>query len=145
MRRNQGTAPSVSVIASDRGGRGNPVLQSQHTTPPVLRDWIATGLKPLAMTILVVGCLSYPAAASEAQTSGADSAKMNGGLTCFSVEPPKAEPNRKREDYPTCDELCAEKEAACTGMQNSGLNPPVTCADHTSNTFSVCRCCKVGQ
>ena len=145
MRRNQGTAPSVSVIASDRGERGNPVLQSQHTTPPVPRDWIATGMKPLAMTILVVGFLSFPAAASDAQSSGAEGVKKNGGLACFSVEPPAPEPNLKREDYPTCDELCAKQDAACTGMQNSGLNPPVTCEDHTSNTLSVCRCCKVGQ
>lgn len=101
-------------------------------------------MKALA-SLLVFLCLSFPAAASDAQSSSDVAVKKIGGLACFSVEPPKAEPDLKREDYPTCDELCAEKGAACTGMQNSSLNPPVTCADHTSNTWSICRCCKVGQ
>lgn len=101
-------------------------------------------MKALTLVSLLIGfCLSFPAAASDAQSSGADGVKKNGGLACFSVEPPKSEPNRKREEYPTCDELCAAKDAACTGMQNSGLNPPVTCADHTSNIWTVCRCCRV--
>ena len=103
-------------------------------------------MKILAFVSLLVGLsLSFSATASEAQSSGADGVKKNGGLTCFSVEPLKADPKLKYEDYPTCDDLCAEKGAACTGMQNSSLNPPVTCADHTSSVFSICRCCRVGE
>ncbi len=103
-------------------------------------------MKAFALASLLLGlCLSFPTAASDAQPSGAEGVKKNGGLNCFSVEPHKADPKIKYEDYPTCDDLCAEKGAACTGMQNSSLNPPVTCADHTSSTFSVCRCCRVGQ
>ena len=66
-----------------------------------------------------------------------------GGLTCFSIAPPKWDSATKPDHWPTCDGLCAAQEAACTGMQNGGINPPMTCSDAISTPFlGVCRCCK---
>lgn len=95
----------------------------------------------LTFTVLIL-----PMAAGAADRTGDVSApQTKGGLFCFSVEPIKADPKIKHEDYPSCDALCAKQGAVCAGMQNGGLNPPVTCADHTSSTWAVCRCCKVQQ
>ena len=38
---------------------------------------------------------------------------------------------------------CAAQGAACTGMQNGGMNPPTKCSDPASSSFAVCRCCKI--
>jgi len=66
-----------------------------------------------------------------------------GGLTCFSITPPKWDSPSKPDQWPTCDKLCAAQEAVCTGMQNGGINPPMTCSDPISSPFlGVCRCCK---
>gem|GEM_PF-2286495 len=59
-----------------------------------------------------------------------------GGLSCFTVLPDKKAPR-------SCDDLCGEQSAVCTGL-TSPLNPPPTCEDNSvNNAFSVCRCCKV--
>jgi hypothetical protein len=98
----------------------------------------------LSLTVLIFPCRSF--ADENFGSKPAPSVKNNAAvLTCFSVEPPKPDATRKREDYPTCDDLCAKQDAVCTGMQNSSLTPPVTCADHTSSNWSICRCCKVQQ
>jgi hypothetical protein len=145
MRRFLRTFLSVSVIANPKGVKQSisTIFSNQHTSNSC--DGSPQSLRSFAMTVLVVLCFSSPAVAGDATSSRDVAVKKIGGLICFSVEPRKADPKLKYEDYPTCDELCAEKGAACTGMENSSLNPPVTCADHTSSTFSVCRCCKVGQ
>jgi hypothetical protein len=96
----------------------------------------------LAFVILIFPCT----ADAQTNTGNPSTPQTKGALTCFSVEPIKGDSNLKHEDYPTCDALCAKQDAVCTGTQSSGaITPPITCADHTSSLWAVCRCCKVQE
>ncbi len=61
-----------------------------------------------------------------------------GGLTCFTVTP--ADASKDTPKLKTCDELCADRASACTGVTSS-LNPPQSCASPA--TRLTCRCCEV--
>lgn len=66
-----------------------------------------------------------------------------GGLACFTVTPaevPSATPR------PNCEELCAAKGAACTGVAVGAMNPPPGCGDRfVSPGMANCRCCKAAK
>lgn len=40
----------------------------------------------------------------------------------------------------SCDALCAEKKAVCTGV-TSPLSPPPSCANNPVSSLITCRCC----
>ena len=106
------------------------------------------GLVFIVMAGLLVAttpALASPNDASYAPPSPEKSAPVKlGGLTCFSIAPPTWYPPSQPDQWPTCDKLCAAQEAVCTGMQNGGVSPPMTCSDPISSPFmGVCRCCKV--
>lgn len=59
-----------------------------------------------------------------------------GGLSCFTINPPSYD-----KDNPTsCDKLCGAKGMACTGVTSS-VNPPQSCS--SAIAFATCRCCKI--
>jgi len=92
----------------------------------------------LCLVALLIGIAASCATAIAETKSPRESSST---LSCFSVTPEATTRDKKPKDYPTCDALCAEKSAACTGMQNGGMNPPVTCADPATSEYSICRCC----
>jgi len=61
----------------------------------------------------------------------------HGGLTCFSLTPPAEIPLRI-----TCNDLCAERGAACMGL-NSHSSGTQKCEDTAAQTQPTCRCCAV--
>jgi len=63
-----------------------------------------------------------------------------GGLSCFTIADIK--PPAPHERTPSCDQLCLDLSASCTGV-TSTVNPPYTCA--TPAAYATCRCCKVAQ
>lgn len=60
-------------------------------------------------------------------------------LSCFTIKPS----SNDKDSSSSCDKLCADEGAVCTGMQNGSVNPPITCSDIPFPGFSACRCCKV--
>jgi len=74
------------------------------------------------------------------------------GLACFSIQPPDAptngpagprRPPQPASTYRSCDQLCADKHAACTAT-TSTMNPPLSCASVGYVPGStLCRCCAV--
>ncbi|HTV38346.1 MAG TPA: hypothetical protein VMF12_18095, partial [Xanthobacteraceae bacterium] len=75
-----------------------------------------------------------------------------GGLTCFSIQPLDAPTNgpagprfppHPAATYRSCDQLCADKHAACTAT-TSNENPMRACAstDYFPSS-TLCRCCAV--
>lgn len=59
----------------------------------------------------------------------------HGGLSCFTITP-SAGP----ELPPSCDALCGQQGAVCSGV-TSNLSPPPSCEAAAVST--TCRCCKV--
>lgn len=64
-----------------------------------------------------------------------------GGMTCFTITP--AEEPKDRKDRPSCDSLCGQHGAACSGVTNGAYNPPTKCEDPAPTFYAICRCCEV--
>ncbi|MDD3288996.1 MAG: hypothetical protein PHX43_08380 [Alphaproteobacteria bacterium] len=77
---------------------------------------------------------------TETQNSSTQSAYNRvARLSCFNIE----RTQQKTKIQKSCDDLCKDREAVCTGMQNGAINPPVKCNDPLMSDFSICRCCNV--
>jgi len=64
------------------------------------------------------------------------SAAKSPQLICMSVDGTNA------NDHQSCDDLCAAKEAVCTGYES--VVHPFGCATPVYDT-TICRCCRVGR
>jgi len=84
---------------------------------------------------------AVPAAASDNNPVISQSVTQ-GGLTCFTITP--AEDKKHGNERPSCDGLCGQQGAACTGVTNGAMNPPTKAEDPPVPYFAICRCCKVG-
>lgn len=73
-------------------------------------------------------------------SSGDNGAVHGGGLSCFSITPPKAGGR-------SCDALCENKGAACVSLKFDGaISPGFGCGDALnplkgSSAVAGCRCC----
>lgn len=94
----------------------------------------------LALILAAPGChAGQEAAATQPEISDTVTA---GGLSCFTITP--APPLNGTKETLSCEQLCAEYRASCTGVAVGAYNPPPNCASRyiTPNSVS-CRCCKV--
>jgi hypothetical protein len=70
------------------------------------------------------------------------------GLACFSQKS-SLSPTGAWSKGPTCDDLCAEKHAACTGVEITDSNAvhanPVACNKPPLPAFTDCRCCAASR
>lgn len=90
------------------------------------------------LTPLLSACL--PEKDTKGQTQAAASPVK---LSCFTAFPDAGAIGKKEaEDFPSCDELCGQQEAVCTGVQ-SHIAPPPSCGDAMFPSYGDCRCCKV--
>lgn len=95
------------------------------------REFIAA----LAFSVFVYHAL--PAAAGE-ETPAISKSVTQGGLTCFSIDPPAvASPTPK-----SCDDYCLDSNAVCTGV-TSNLSPAQSCEDPARHFQIMCRCCAI--
>jgi hypothetical protein len=91
---------------------------------------------------------STPAPAANT-TSNATGVTHAGGLACFSIEPPAAPTDqpgpRGIPAYRSCDDLCADKHAACTAM-TSNMTPMGSCAStyYAIHALPMLRRCTLG-
>ena len=95
-------------------------------------------LLPPVIYLLVALLAALPVTAKEAAPVVSPSVTQ-GGLTCFTIKP-----TAKEKEPPSCDSLCGERKAACTGVTNGAMNPPTACGDPAPPNFALCRCCKAG-
>ena len=96
-------------------------------------------LLPFLIAILLTAFLFPMALAYAANDAPVISPPVTqGGLTCFTITPAE-EP----KDRPSCDVLCGQKGAACSGVTNGAYTPPTKCEDPPPRNAAVCRCCKV--
>lgn len=92
----------------------------------------------IAVIFLTVTMACYGVSAKSNASPISETVKQ-GGLACFTIDPPPHDNNRP----PSCDELCGQHSAACTGVTNGAMNPPTRCSDPPPSDFAICRCCKV--
>ena len=90
----------------------------------------------LCCLVLLLSCLFFPSWVEASADLAA--VQTTAGLTCFTIHPPTHIP--AREEVPSCDQLCAERQAVCTGV-TSPLNPPQSCEDRALPPLQTCRCC----
>ena len=101
----------------------------------------------LAVSLALALLTNAPARADNSHTSDLNAAHGS-GLACFSIVPPdvptsKEAPTTKPAAYPTCDQLCAAKHAACTAT-TSNMNPMRSCSDtYYTPGSTLCQCCAV--
>lgn len=84
--------------------------------------------------ILAAALLAFAAAPAFAQSTTAAAPK----LICTSVP---GQPDPKTGDGPSCDDLCAAQNAACTGLHSISKSPPLTCESRGGGGV-ICRCCR---
>jgi hypothetical protein len=92
--------------------------------------------------VLLFSALSLPVLAADDKPKISPSVTQ-GGMTCFTITP--ANDRKHWSENPSCDELCGNQNAACSGVTNGAMNPPTKCDDPPPPNFAVCRCCKVGD
>src|SRR5271167_2442714 len=108
-------------------------------------------LRYLMTPVLLLAFLSAPAGAAD-KTAGEHDIMHAGGMTCFPIRTADAPTNgpagprfppHPAATYRSCDQLCADKHAACTAT-TSTMNPPLSCASVGYVPGStLCRCCAV--
>jgi hypothetical protein len=92
------------------------------------------------IALLLLSFLTLPqVAAANERNSEVTPPQTKGGLTCFTIKPVDPEKGKKPL---SCNDLCAEKEATCTGVQ-SNQGPSPSCEDGMFQGSGNCRCCKV--
>lgn len=93
------------------------------------------------ISILILAFISATATAAD-RPSGESEVVHGGGLMCFSITPPKT-------GAPSCDQLCAARQAVCVALKTNGaINPGTGCGDAVDPKFdggyvASCRCCAV--
>lgn len=86
--------------------------------------------------------------AAHAENPAAGSVTHEGGLACFSVQPPEL--TKDRATHQSCNQICAVKHAACVGLElNGAFNPAIGCGTTNESgyggTIAECRCCAVAR
>jgi hypothetical protein len=101
----------------------------------------------LSIPVLLLAVIFTTPVFAADKSSGDNGVVHAGGLMCFSIRPPdtptKPETKHSPPLYRSCDELCADKNAACTAAV-SNFSPPQSCADEGyTPSVILCRCCAV--
>ena len=111
---------------------------------------------PRYLTIIILSLMLCPPSGVAASNAPDDSGAIHqGGLVCFSINPPDAPTNgpagprfppQPPPTYRSCDELCAARHAACTAT-TSDMNPMRSCAStyYDPGPNTLCRCCTVAR
>jgi hypothetical protein len=88
------------------------------------------------ITIFLLLALTAASAFAADKSPGGNSVVHDGGLMCFSITPARYDGH----ELPSCNALCAAKDAACTAVQ--GTQIPENCERANADGASQqCRCC----
>lgn len=113
-------------------------MQHRGSVLRVVVSVLTLGLAIFGILALVIFVLKPAHTAIQPAT---DHAAGRSGLSCFSIA-------AERPDKPSCDKLCAEKEAVCTAVNTGRLNvtaPALNCGDPSVPSVSLCRCCALAR